>query len=421
MELNPDHKMDKVTIVPEAWIMTSLTNLCVPNGLIRGPFGGAIKKSFFVSNGYKVYEQKNAIYKSIELGDAYINEEKRAELKRFTVCDGDFIVSCSGTIGRIYQIPQNAPAGIINQALLLIRVNTQIINRDLFCQIFESSSFQEGIIDNSHGGAMPNIVGMGIFKNIKITHPTDLHEQAAIAGALTDTDALIAKLDQLIAKKCAIRQAVKYQLLTGQKRLPGFKGEWEDTTLSSLGLLKKGKGITKSDLISYGNPCIRYGEIYTKYNYYFDKCYSYINDQTALISQKIKHGDLLFTCSGETPEEIAKCVVYLGTEEAYAGGDIIIVSPSNCNSLFLAYLLNSDHVVAQKISMAQGDAVVHISTTNLKLLSFRLPSLEEQTAVADIIFDMDKEIKTLERRRDKTKAIKEAMMQELLTGRIRLV
>ena len=85
------------------------------------------KKECFVPNGYKVYEQKNAIYQSTELGKYFINENKFQELKRFEVNPADFIVSCSGTIGKLFMIPEKSPQGIINQALLIIRINRNFL------------------------------------------------------------------------------------------------------------------------------------------------------------------------------------------------------------------------------------------------------------------------------------------------------
>src|SRR3989344_4840940 len=148
--------------LPQNWQQVKIADIPVKKGLVRGPFGGALKKAFFVKNGYKVYEQKNAIYRTTELGDYYINDEKFAELRRFEVVPGDFIISCSGTIGRIYQIPKEAPKGVINQALLKIRVDPEVISDRYFYHYFLSRKFQSEVIDNTQGGAMQNLVGMDI-------------------------------------------------------------------------------------------------------------------------------------------------------------------------------------------------------------------------------------------------------------------
>ena len=107
--------------------------------------------------------------------------------------------------------------------------------------------------------------------------------------------------------------------------------------------------------------------------------------------------------------------------EAYAGGDIVILRPQGIDSLFLGYSLNTPSVSRQKASRGQGDAVVHIGASALASITLTLPPHPEQTAIATVLSDMDLELAALEQRRDKTRALKQGMMQELLTGRTRLV
>ena len=263
-------------------------------------------------------------------------------------------------------------------------------------------------------------IGLPYFKNLLIPFPS-LDEQRAIAAALSDVDALIGALDQLIAKTRDLKQAAMQQLLTGQRRLPGFRGEWELKTLGEVGSFSKGEGIRKDQVVSDGLPCIRYGEIYTKHHDYIRGFQSFIPREIATQSQRLRKGDLLFAGSGETAEEIGKCVAFLGDKEAYAGGDIVVFGPVDQDSMYLGYLMNHASVSCQKSRMGQGDAVVHISARHLALLDLRLPKLEEQTAIAAVLSDMDAEIAALEARRDKTRALKQGMMQELLTGRVRLL
>jgi type I restriction enzyme S subunit len=107
--------------------------------------------------------------------------------------------------------------------------------------------------------------------------------------------------------------------------------------------------------------------------------------------------------------------------EVYAGGDIVILSPVGQDSMYLAYLMNHASVTEQKTRMGQGDAVVHISARNLAELNVCLPLKTEQTGIASVLSDMDAEISALEQRLAKTRDLKQGMMQELLTGRMRLV
>jgi type I restriction enzyme S subunit len=246
-------------------------------------------------------------------------------------------------------------------------------------------------------------------------------EQRAIATALSDVDALLAGLDRLLAKKCDLKQAAMQQLLTGQTRLPGFKGKWAERLLSNIAMPLKGQGIRKDEVIPEGLPCVRYGEIYTHHTDYIRCFNSFISAETAKSSQLLRKGDLLFAGSGETADEIGKSVAFLGDEEAYAGGDIIIFRPQGQNSMFLGYLLNQPVVARQKAQMGQGEVIVHIGSRSLGRLRLSLPPLPEQTAIAEVLTEMDAELAALEQRREKTRALKQAMMQELLTGKTRLI
>jgi len=247
-----------------------------------------------------------------------------------------------------------------------------------------------------------------------------LPEQHAIAAALSDVGGLIGALDVLIEKKRAIKQAAMQQLLTGKTRLPGFSSEWETKRLGDVGVFSKGRGIKRDDVSDGGVPCIRYGELYTRYYNYVTTPVSRIPMTVAQTALPIKTGDLLFAGSGETAEDIGRCAAYLGDEQAYVGGDIIVLTPSGQNSMYLGYLMNCSSVAAQKARLGQGDAVVHISATNLARVEINLPPIDEQRAIAAVLSDMDAEIAALERRREKAAQIKQGMMQQLLTGRIRL-
>ena len=250
--------------------------------------------------------------------------------------------------------------------------------------------------------------------------PPTLAEQEAIASALGDADALIESLERLIAKKRDVKQGAMQELLTARRRLPGFNGKWETKRLGEIGVFLKGSGVKKDEAQDGTLPCIRYGEIYTTHEYIVRTFCSWISHSVALTATRLQSGDILFAGSGETKEEIGKCAAFVGSEEAYAGGDIVILRPFNSDSCFLGYYLNSVPINKQKASMGQGDAIVHIGTQSLASIAVVLPSPTEQTAIATVLSDMDAELAALEAKLAKARAIKQGMMQELLTGRIRL-
>ncbi len=272
----------------------------------------------------------------------------------------------------------------------------------------------------SESSAQP---GLSVSKLLvlQVACPPTKAEQEAIAEVLSEADAHIESLEQLIAKKRQIKQGAMQELLTGKRRLPGFNGEWKITKLGELGSFYKGSGVKKDDSLSGDIPCVRYGEIYTKHNNYIQDFFSWISKEVAITATLLKSGDILFAGSGETKEEIGKCVAFIHDIEAYAGGDIVIFRPAQANSLFLGFLLNTTPVNKQKSSRGQGDAVVHIGANALSMVEICLPSFTEQTAIATILTDMDTELITLETKLSKARHLKQGMMQELLAGRIRLI
>lgn len=197
--------------------------------------------------------------------------------------------------------------------------------------------------------------------------------------------------------------------------------DWDVKSLSEIGVFSKGFGITRDQAQSGNIPCIRYGEIYTTHHNYIRRFCSYISQEIANTSTKLKTGDILFAGSGETKEEIGKAVAFVGREDAYAGGDIIILSPKiNVSSLFLGFVLNNESSVKQKSSFGQGDAVVHIHAKELAGVLVPFPNHDEQHAIASVLSEMDTMILRLEQAIAKKKLMKDGAMQQLLTGKVRL-
>ncbi len=308
--------------------------------------------------------------------------------------------------------------GICTTEIWPLMVNTSLVDSVFLYAIVQSNQFVE-TASISYGTHMPR-ADWNVMKNLEV-HLPPLPEQRPLAGALSDADGLIGALDALIEKKRAIKRAAMQQLLTGKTRLPGFEGEWKVKRLGEIGRFAKGRGIKRDDVTDEGSPCIRYGELYTRYHNYITTPVSRIPPAVAQTALPIQTGDLLFAGSGETAEDIGRCVAYLGDEQAYAGGDIVVLTPSGQNSIYLGYLMDHPLVTAQKARLSQGDVIVHISATNLAQVEINLPPIDEQRAIAAVLSDMDAGIAALKRRRDKINQIKQGMMQELLTGRTRLI
>lgn len=196
---------------------------------------------------------------------------------------------------------------------------------------------------------------------------------------------------------------------------------WKTVTLSSIGTFQKGSGISRAESNSGALPAVRYGELYTVHNNYVRKYTSHISHEVASKALRVHCGDILFACSGETKEDIAKCAAIIDDSEVYAGGDIIVLSPTTkVDPIFLGFVLNTQDVIQQRAQKAQGDAIVHISTDSIKSIEIAMPEYSEQVKIAKALYDIDTLIVNLEKLIAKKKAIKQGAMQELLTGRRRL-
>lgn len=174
-----------------------------------------------------------------------------------------------------------------------------------------------------------------------------------------------------------------------------FPCDWvTDKKLKDLGVFGKGKGLPGDKMIPEGVPCVGYGDIYMKYNHFhFEEAKTFVDEDTASESQPIEKGTLLFTGTGETAEEIGKCVCYNGDETIYAGGDIITFVSDEVDPLFLAYQQYQDFSLRKKASYGQGHSVVHIQRDNLEKLNVAFPqSADEQSKIAEILMKWDEAI-----------------------------
>ena len=284
------------------------------------------------------------------------------------------------------------------------------------------------------GSAQPKLNKASCLK-IKVVKPSK-QEQTAIATALSDVDNLIQSLEKLIAKKEAIKTGTMQQLLTGKTRLPefatrengsakGFKQtelgripeDWEVSTLGDIANFLKGSGLPKSDLVDDGQyKCIHYGQLFTLYEELISKVKSSTN-----IDGNIKSisNDVLMPTSDVTPNGLATASCIL-EKDVVLGGDILIIraNPQILNGVYFAYLINIYR--EQVMRLVTGSTVYHLYGNTMSKLTINLPNAKEQTAIATILSDMDKEIQALQQRLEKTKGIKQGMMQQLLTGKVRL-
>jgi len=407
MEVMPGYKQTDIGVIPLEWDVAQIGNVC---RLING-------------RGFKPFEWQTVGLPIIRIqnlnGSEDFNFYSGQYNPKILVEHGQLLFAWSGSRGTSFG-PHvwNGGRALLNYHTWKVVVNEVSVTPDfLFHALRQLTSYIE---DRAHGASALVHTQKWEMEKFPIVLPTSLSEQRAIATALSDVDELLDGLRRLIVKKRDLKQATMQQLLNGQTRLPGFQGAWEEKRLGAVGKFLKGSGVTKDQTRSGTLACVRYGELYTFHNDVVRGFQSWISPEVAATAVRLKQGDILFAGSGETKEEIGKCAAFVSDIEAYAGGDIVILRPEDSDSRFLGYYLNTSQIAQQKASRGQGDAVVHISSSALSDVRCRLPPRLEQTEIAEVLTEMDAELEGLKQRREKTRAIKQAMMTELLTGRTRL-
>ena len=208
--------------LPDGWAWASWEMVLAheEGAFKRGPFGSALTKSTFVEKGFKVYEQYCPINDDCSFVRYYITPEKFEELQTFEVKAGDYLISCSGvTLGRITRVPEHFERGIINQALLRVRVNESVINDRYFLHLFRSALFQKAIFDNSTGSAIPNVKGVKDLKAMAIPLPP-LAEQSRIVAEVERRLSVVEELEALVSANLQragrLRQSILQKAFTGQ-------------------------------------------------------------------------------------------------------------------------------------------------------------------------------------------------------------
>lgn len=252
-------------------------------------------------------------------------------------------------------------------------------------------------------------------------------EQAVVASALNDADALLEGLDRLIAKKQDIKQAAMQQLLTGRTRLPGFTGKWEIKQLGDhVRFLRNGTN-SHAELSSSGHTkYIHYGNVHaSKHSFISLDTLAFLPESKAASLEPLQEGDLVFVDASEDLSGVGKSVELNGIDDTRVVAGLHTIAARFSREVFAdgfkGYLQFCPAFLHPIRRLAAGTKVLSTSRKHIEVIRMPLPPRSEQVAIAEVLSDMDSDISALEARRDKTWDLKRAMMQELLMGRTRLV
>ncbi len=400
------HKQSELGLIPAEWTVKPISDC------MRLINGRAFKPSEWASSGVPIIRIQNLNNPSAEFNYYPFDDiEDRNRIK-----PGDLVFAWSGTLGSSFGARSwSGPEGVLNQHIFKVIPDANVISPEYALIVFKR--IEDDIAKKAHGFKTSFVhIKKADLDSTLLPLPCH-HEQKAIALALNDIEVLISHLDQLIAKKRDIQQAAMQQLLTGQRRLPGFSGKWEMKRLGDLAEMGSG-GTPLSSVTAYYDGDIPWVSIsdMTKGGKVIE---STERNLTALgfansTAQIFPVGTVLYAMYAS----LGECSIAgkaLCTSQAILG----IRAKNNLHAEFLYYYLV--FIKKNVKTLGQQGTQSNLNKGMVQDFLLSLPSLPEQTAIATILSDMDADLATLETRRDKALQLKLGMMQELLTGRIRLV
>jgi type I restriction enzyme, S subunit len=414
MAVTSDYRLTQAGVIPEDWQVR-------PVGCMGEVRAGKALAANGPGRQRPYLRTKNVFDGRIDTEDVLTMPMTDPQFSQFMVRRGDVLLNEGQSlelVGRcsIYSGEYPEPCAIQNQ-LLRFRARPSV-SADFAAHLFRYCQ-QTGVFARV-ALQTTSIAHLGSkrLEQLLLAWPAEESEQRAIAAALSDVDALLDGLDRLIAKKRDLKQAAMQQLLTGRTRLPGFSGEWEVRRLGDLAEIVSG-GTPRSNEASYWNGGIKWCTP-TDITSYAGK---YLTETQRTISREgldksgatLLPAGALLLCSRATIGDLKIAGTRICTNQGFKS----LVCQPHVSNEFLYYKLLT--MKQQMVERAFGSTFLEISARNVAALEIGTPSYEEQTEIAAVLSDMDAELAALEARRDKTRALKQAMMQELLTGRTRLI
>ena len=404
------YRRNDIGVIPQDWRVETISSVA---DVKTGPFGSALHERDYVDDGTPIItvehlSEHGIIHHNLPM----ISDADRSRLKSYGLRVGDIVFSRVGSIDRNALVRNKEDGWLFSGRLLRVRTLDNTTYPPYLSYHFHSEPFKRRVRGVAVGQTMASL-NTQILKAVCVVLPTT-PEQRAIAEALSDVDGLLAALEALIAKKRAVKQAAMQQLLTGKTRLPGFSGKWETKRVSEFG-----------DIVTGATPR-------TDIDAFWGEQYPWITPTDISFQRNMISSERMITQEGLNSIRTLPANCVLVTCIASIGKNAILKTKGSCNqqinavipnaahsAKFLYYLfeLNTRYLLAK----AGITATSIVSKKTFGGLSFKIPFVDEQRAIAAVLSDMDTEITALERRRDKASAIKQGMMQELLTGRVRLV
>jgi type I restriction enzyme S subunit len=414
VEMKSGYKMTEVGVIPEDWEVKELSSISAIKSGKRLPKGSLVASSK-TSYPYIRVIDMNMGYLNLS-NIMYVPENVQPMISKYIISKNDIYISVAGTLGLVGKIPEELDGANLTENAN--RITEIQCNRDYLMYYMMSPLIQNVIEAERTIGAQPKLALQRI-RDFYIVLPRDNREQTAIAAALSDVDSLISALTKKIEKKKAIKQGLMQQLLTGKKRLSGFNDKWKSMLLGDIAEVKDGTHQTPQYVKSGGKPFYSVENV-TADDFKNVKHISLEEHKALTSNYRIEKGDVLMTRIGSIG-----CCKYVDwdVDASFYVSLALLKINEKYDSKFISYLSNiksfKEEVMLNSLVFAIPQK---INLGNISLIKVYIPtSKAEQTAIANILSDCDSEIAALEEKRDKYKEIKQGMMQQLLTGKIRLI
>lgn len=418
MEVTLGYKQTAIGVIPEDWEVSKLQDACgepITYGIVQcGPH---------VPNGvpYVRVSDMDSLELDVE-GMLRTSPAIAARFSRSSVEEGDLIYALRGKLGEVRLVRSSVAGANLTQGTARLSPRDGVLSSYLLWAMRDPCVLRRAEVEAK--GTTFREITLADLRRIPILIPP-VDEQHTIATALGDVVALLAKLDRLIAKKRDLKQAAMQQLLTGQTRLPGFQGEWKVKQLGEVGEIS-GSGVDKqSRPDEVPVRLVNYMDVYRRsFIYSADLHHAVTAPPHQARRCAVLKGDVFFTPSSETRDDIANSAVAMEDigDAAYSYHVVRLRLSEPWDLRFRAYAFKTHAFLRQAETLCDGGGTRYvISLGKFRSLVVKVPPLPEQAAIADVLWAMDAELTALEARRGKTRALKQGMMQELLTGRTRLV
>ncbi len=404
MELKPGYKQTELGVIPDDWDVVTIGEL-IEKQYILGHLDGNHGELYPRSHEFKSYGVPYVGANDFEEGNVtfsrckFLSDERAAKFRKGVARDGDVLFAHNATVGPVALLRTNYPVVILSTTATYFRCNTEKLSNSYLKAALQAQYFvsqYQAVMAQSTRFQVPITAQRKLSLVI-----APLPEQRAIAQALSDVDTLLTTLDQMIAKKRDLKHAAMQQLLTGKTRLPGFSGEWEVKRLGEIAHIKTGSKNNEDKVEDGQYPFFVRSEFIECINSYSHDC------EAILVPGEGRIGDIFHYINGRFDVH----------QRVYA---ITKFSPDISGRFVYFYLSKNFGAWAMQNTVKATVDSLRLPT----FLTFEMrlpPTLAEQAAIADVLSSIDAELSVLEARRDKTRNLKHAMMQELLTGKTRFI